>query len=71
MVTLLVGIGVVALTVISMYAAVVAVWSVKLRGRYAIGVPGAPRESSRLRQAAKDVVSQPFRPERAAADAMP
>ncbi|WP_227983458.1 hypothetical protein [Nocardia spumae] len=72
MVALLVGIGSVSLIVISMYAAVVAVWSAKLRARYASGNSGPVRrtESSGLRLAAKSVVGQPFGAERAPADAL-
>ncbi|AHH16799.1 hypothetical protein NONO_c19990 [Nocardia nova SH22a] len=66
-VALLVGIGFVSLIVISMYAVVVAVWSARLRSRYATP---ARRASSRARLVAKTVVSQSFGPERAAADAM-
>ncbi len=70
-VALLMGIGIVSMIVISTYAVVVAVWSAKLRGRYATAVShSVRRESTRLSLAAKSVVGQPFSGERLAADAM-
>ncbi|MEU6558757.1 hypothetical protein [Nocardia nova] len=71
MVALLVGIGLVSLIVISMYAVVIAVWSAKVRTRYASAFPASPRrETSLVVASTKSVVSQPFGSRRVASDAM-